>query len=268
MVTTSAPVPSSSPKSSPIFNNQFNSLQPEPNPIQSTDPFTPIYDEPNNIRRDPIESTTKRFEPYDFDSIIQTSTTITTTTSEHPTINPFYYGINHTKTSTRFPFKSFSTTKSPYNFDNFHNNYFNDKKTTSTVIPSYFSALVSESTTLHTPHESFTTKTSTITIPTTKTRTTTVQPSTHSSDTAAFIYSSEAPLPVFKAQPIITTTRNPVFDLYLKRLSSTTRSPYDFGNFRQYFKTTTFNPRFPNNLFGTHSNRFNSTLRLQKNLQR
>lgn len=264
MVTTSAPVPSSSPKPSPIFNNQFNSLQPEPNPIQSTDPFNPIYDEPNNIRRDPIESTTERFESYHFDPIIHTSTTtttITTTTSERPTINPFYYGINYTKTSTQFPFKSFTTTKSPYNFDNFQNKYFNDKKTTSTVIPPYIPALVPESTSLHTPYESFTQKSSTTT-------TTTVQPPTLSNDTAAFIYSSDAPITVYNAQPIISTTRNPVFDLYLKRLSSTTKSPYDFGNLGQYFKRTTLNPRFPNNLFGAHSHQFNSTLRLQQNHQR
>lgn len=272
MVTTSAPVPSSSPKPSPIFNNQFNSLQPEPNPIQSTDPlFTPIYDEPNYIRRHPIESTTNRFEPYPhFDPITQTSKT-TTTTPEHPTINPFYYGIRNTKISTRFPFKSFTTTKSPYNFDNFQNNYFNDKKTTSTVIPPYFvSGLVSESASLHTPYESFTTKTSTNIQTSATTTTTTVQPPTHSSDTAAFIYSSEAPLSVYNnnAPPIQSTTRNPIFDLYLKRLASTTKSPYDFGNLGQYFKTTTLNPRFLNNLFGADSNRFNSTLKFQQYHQR
>lgn len=35
-----------------------------------------------------------------------------------------------------------------------------------------------------------------------------------------------------------SSTRNPIFDVYLKRVSLTTKSPYDFGNFKEYFKTT------------------------------
>lgn len=34
-----------------------------------------------------------------------------------------------------------------------------------------------------------------------------------------------------------SSTRNPIFDVYLKRVLLTTKSPYDFGNFREYFKT-------------------------------
>lgn len=50
------------------------------------------------------------------------------------------------------------------------------------------------------------------------------------------------------------STRNPVFDVYLKRLASTTKSPYNFENFAQYFKTSSANPKYAYNLFGAHSN--------------
>lgn len=234
--TTLAPAPTSFKPSS--YNNQFNSHQQEPYPFQSTeDPHkysitsttTINYDEQNN-RRETFESTTERFKPIDFEKKFTTST-------QRPTINSFYYGFNFTKSSTQYPFLksfTFTTTKSPYNFEHFQNSYFNDIKTTSTVPPTQKSIIT----------------------------TTTQQPPSAPRSSIPFAYTAETPSPVFYSQPemITPSTRNPVFDLYLKRLSSTTKNPYDFGNLGQYFKTTTINPRFPNNLFGANSNRLNSTL--------
>lgn len=70
-------------------------------------------------------------------------TTTTQTASNRPTISPFYYGLDYykkQKTTTLAPlFNSFATssTKNPYEHNNFENSYFNQlQKTTSTIKPS------------------------------------------------------------------------------------------------------------------------------------
>lgn len=54
-------------------------------------------------------------------------------------------------------------------------------------------------------------------------------------------------------EPSSSSTRNPIFDVYLKRKAATTKSPYDFGNFGVFNKGTTRNPRFSQNYFGANS---------------
>lgn len=160
----------------------------------------------------------------------------TKTTTRRPTINPFYYGLDFYKNhkSTPFVFNpiSITTTKSPYNFDNFDLSHLNQLQTTSsTVSPLLYYSSTTQPTTTPTP---------------------------------SFVPSS-TPSPYIA--PLDTTTygkfsflinksptRNPAFDLYFKRLASTTKSPYDFENFGQFNKRTTANPQYAYNLFGANSN--------------
>lgn len=50
-----------------------------------------------------------------------------------------------------------------------------------------------------------------------------------------------------------SSTRNPVFDVYLSRKAATTRNPYDFNNFGIFNKGTTASPKFAQNYFGANS---------------
>lgn len=85
--------------------------------------------------------------------------------------------------------------------------------------------------------------------PTTRTTTTTKSPFVFGH---VFTSSSPAPTKTTKGSSS-SSTRNPVFDVYLNRLNSTTRSPYNFDNFAQYFKTSTSKPRYSYNLVGANS---------------
>lgn len=179
---------------------------------------------------------------YPFESIIPTS-------SPRPTINPFYFGFNikstTPKTTTNFPFFKFnsvSTTKNPYDFREFEFNHL--QTTPSTISPKFAQYSIP---TLQTPlFLQFTTTT----MPTTTTK----KSQSTSIETQAPFATKSTEYP--KSEPISTTTRNPVFDIYLKRVASTTKNPYDFGNFGQYFKkTTTIHTPFSFNLFGSNSNR-------------
>lgn len=161
--------------------------------------------------------------PFDLYHFFDLSSTTTTTTTVRPStkISPYYYGLlTHSDKTTKSPFvfNSFltsSTTKSPFNFGN----YFSTSKRSSSPT------------------------TTTTRKPTYTTRTTSTR-SPYFSSTSSSSSSSHASSP----------TRNPVFDVYLKRLASTTKSPYNFENFAQYFKTSTANPKFSYNLFGANSN--------------
>ncbi|XP_055694751.1 A disintegrin and metalloproteinase with thrombospondin motifs like isoform X2 [Lutzomyia longipalpis] len=58
-----------------------------------------------------------------------------------------------------------------------------------------------------------------------------------------------------------TTTRNPLFDLYLSRIATTTKNPYNFENFGFYSKSTTKNPpAYLNNFLGSNSNTMRMSL--------
>lgn len=183
------------------------------------------------------------YNPYNFDYSSSTTTTppppppppppstpITATiqtASNRPTISPFYYGLDYYKkqktTTTLAPlFNSFATssTNNPYEFNNFENSYFNQlQKTTSTIKPSSY---YTYTTTPPTPPPA--------------------PPIDSTAEAIAAYYNSQQ-----------ATTRNSVFDVYLKRLASTTKSPYNFENFG-FFKSSTPNPKYSYNLFGANSN--------------
>lgn len=186
-----------------------------------SDPFFYRYYTSKSTTEDPYKYYTQSSTQFDYYSFydLSSTTTTTTTTTQPPTkrtISPYYFGLNYQKDQ-----------KTSTKF------YFNSYPTTSTtttttkknpyVYSNYFST--SPSTRWTTAYPSA--------VPTTTT-TTTVSPTVKKSQSSY--------------------TRNPVFDVYLKRLASTTKSPYNFENFAQYFKTSTTNPKFSYNLFGANSN--------------
>lgn len=144
---------------------------------------------------------------------------VPTQPSPRPTINPFYYGFNFfkQKTTTNYPFYKFP----PY---------------TTTQNPSAVKEFeLNQLQSSPSPNFSFTTTTKSTPI-----------------IESAYLVSTSSPESV---QPEPSSTRNPVFDLYLKRIASTTKNPYDFGNFKHYFKTTTtVQTPFSFNLLGANSN--------------
>jgi hypothetical protein len=119
------------------------------------------------------------------------------------TTKSYYNGWDkRTEKTTKTPYAynkySFSTTKSPFDFSNFHQTYNNNKNNNN--------------------------------------------------------YADKA-----VGATVASTTRNSVFDVYLKRKAASTRNPYDFGNL-QYFKSTTQNPKWAYNYFGANSNSQNVTV--------
>lgn len=197
----------------------------------TTTPYPPYsYDNNNNNLNNNQQND---YNQYQNDYTSSTTAPSTTTRVSHmyrsksrPTINPFYYGIDYYKSqkTTRLPiFKSFviTSTKSPYDFNNFENSYF-----------SHASAHSS-------PSSSYRLMTSALPAPD--------QPSARSTATT-----TQPPPPTSTFAPL-KTAKHSVFDLYLKRLASTTRSPYNFENFGQYNKQTTKNPNYSHNLFGANS---------------
>lgn len=158
------------------------------------------------------------------------------TSSTRPTISPFYYGFNFKKITTIYPsYKSF-TTQNPFGFKEFE---FNHLQTTSTTV--------------HTPFA--------FSFPLTTTTTqSTLSKSAQIASTSPL--QDHTPLP---PDSLASSTRNPVFDVYLKRVASTTKNPYDFANFGQYFKTTTTTSTpFSFNLLSANSN----TAAFSENIQR
>lgn len=145
--------------------------------------------------------------------------------TERQTINPFYYGFNYKKSTTSYPFfKSFTftttkPTKIPYHFN--ENSYLNQIQTTSSTVNTSFASYVSSTPSIYTPIES------------------------------SFVNNNNS---TENPKTEEASTRNPVFDLYLKRTASTIKNPYYFGSFGQFFKTATSNPKFAYNLFGANSN--------------
>lgn len=166
----------------------------------------------------------------------------------YSTINPFYFGFNFKKTTTRKPF---------YNIPSNANQNSNDSKdfglnqlqtSSSTVHPQWSLHSIS---TAHTPLVSF--------LPLTMT----TSSNAANEPTIAEIKTSSP-----ESNQFLTSFRNPVFDIYLKRVASTTKNPYNFGNFGQYFKPTTTIPTpFSLNLLGASNNfaTFNTTSQRQKN---
>lgn len=204
--------------------------------------------DPNNFHQ-PYNSdfTTKRNELTTKIPIpLTTTTTKQSFHTERQTINPFYYGFNYKKSTTSYPFfKSFTftttkPTKNPYHFN--ENSYLNQIQTTSSTVNTSFASYVSSTPSIYSP---FVTPTTTTTL--------------NTPIESSFVINknpSENP----KIEEVLSSTRNPVFDLYLKRTASTTKNPYNFRSFGQFFKTTTTNPKFAFNLFGANSNTFNTTL--------
>lgn len=151
--------------------------------------------------------------------------------SPRPTINPFYYGFNFIKKSTTsYPFYKFPSiaAQNPTDLKEFE---FNQLQTASSTVSPQFVAPA---------YFPFTTTT------------------TESTPNIESAYAVSTSSPEY-AQPPDTlqssSTRNPLFEIYLKRIASTTKNPYDFGNFKQYFKTTTtVQTPYAYNLLGANSN--------------
>lgn len=225
-------------------------------------------------------STTTDVTPIDLDkyfetsSTTQTSTKHSTTSSERPTINPFYYGFNYFKNQKSTPTSTIGTsTSAPI--------------TTTTISypttaarapfafqPYSFSTYAPSITTSKRPHNIVNINYSRYFTPSTPgpeidpPNSATIRPSIASSTIAPYF----SPLTTTTTTPPQHTTKNwlsnknsttisSAYDIYLKRLASTTKNPYNFENFHQYFKTSTSNPKFSYNLFGANSNNFalNST---------
>lgn len=157
------------------------------------------------------------------------TTTSIQSAPNRPTISPFYYGLDFykkQKSTTLAPlFNSFATssTKNPYDFNNFENSYFNQLQKTSTIEPP--------------PYYAYTSTAAPPPPPPPPIESTTAPPAA----AIAAYYSQQ------------TSTRHSIFDVYLKRVASTTKSPYNFENFG-FFKSSTTNPKFSYNLFGANSN--------------
>lgn len=254
----------------------FNTNQQEPFSIPSTeDPFRYFKSfftstTTTTTKTTTVKSTTSKPQnQFTFDLLNDKQKPIGTTappiesiipSSARPAINPFYFGFNFKKTTTN-PFYKFpsSTKQNPYDFKEFD---FNHLPTTSSTVHPSFLSLYSISTT-HAPQSllSFTT-------PSTTTTTTTPSTAIQSkpNESAFAVVNTNSP-EFSQINQLPTTTRNPVFDLYLKRVSSTTKNPYDFGNLGQYFKTTTTVPTpFSFNLLGANSDtaEFNATVQQKK----
>lgn len=229
MFTTTTTSTQASPIEPSSFYN-FKTNQHESFSIPSTeDPFKHFKNFFTSTTIQP--TTTKRQKKNDFNFPTNkpktTSTTVSPAQPHLPTLsqrpNSFYYGLNVKKSTTAYPFYKSFTAQNPYEFKEFEFNH--SQSTTSTVHPLFA--------------HSFSTKT-----PTATTQRSAFLSSTISSDYAS-------------PESNTSSTRNPIFDVYLKRVSLTTKSPYDFGNFGEYFKTTTTISTPINrslNLLGANSN--------------
>lgn len=221
-VTTPAPPPSSEPpiNNGPIFKDYYNGV------INNFDQFSTAAPE----LQDPLA--------YFY-------STTTTTTTENPIIyDPYnlYPKLNKeldqpvqfqfdselsTSTTTKAPFIykkiTITTTKSPYAFDKFFIRQTEPSLSlinpSSTQSPLQLNYLDTFAKTYQTPVSN-------------------VQSFPVSSTESSIISTS-------------ISTRNPIFDLYLNR-AKTTRSPYNFDNFAEYFKTSTPKPKFAFNLLGSN----------------
>lgn len=229
---------------------KFNTNQQEPFSIPSTeDPFKRFNNFFTSTTTKP--TTTKHQRKTDFHFSTKkpktTSTTVsptqshttTTTLSHRPLINSFHYGSNAKKSTTAYPFYKLFTTQNPNAFKEFEFEF----ETTSSTMRSPFA------------HSS--------TKPKPRTPATTTQRAPFRSALLTSTISSDHILP----ESVTSSTRNPIFDVYLKRVSLTTKSPYDFGNFGEYFKTTstTLPPNDRSlNLLGANSNSAPFTENLQQ----
>lgn len=219
-------------------------------------------------------------ESYNYYEVPETSSTTTTTTTPTPTTtkttrapqstknyfnDPFFYRYYTSKSTTEDPYKYYTHSSTQFDYYSFYDLSSTTTTTTTTQPPSkrtispYYFGLNYQK------DQKTSTKFYFNSYPTTSTTTTTKTPYVYSN------YFSTSPSRWTTASPSKTTvstttvsptvkksqssyTRNPVFDVYLKRLASTTKSPYNFENFAQYFKTSTQNPKFSYNLFGANSN--------------
>lgn len=230
---------------SSFYTKFFNTNQQEPFSIPSTeDPFNQFK---NFFTSPTIKSTTATIpKKNDFKFSTKKPNTASTTVSpaqsyeptlsQRPTIDPFYYGLNFKKNNAAYPFyKTFTTTKNPEEITEFKFNHL--QTTSSTVHPPLAHSI---------PAKTFTVTQSTPFI-------SAILSSTISSDHTS-------------SKAIVSSTRNPIFDVYLKRVSLTTKSPYDFGNLAEYFKTTSTIPTPTDrslNLLSANSN----PVALSENLQ-
>lgn len=196
---------------SSFFN--FHTSQQEPFSIPSTeDPFKHFKNYfTSTTTKPPMTRSRKQFE-FGFFTNKQKATSATIspiksqqfTSSISPTNNPFYYGIDFKKIT---PTYNAFTTQNPFAFKEFEFNYM---QTTSTTVSTPFA----------------------FSFPSTTTTTTQSTPS----KSASLAITSPPDHTELSLPP---STRNPVFDVYLKRIASTTKNPYDFANFANYYKSTT-----------------------------
>lgn len=212
-----------------------------------------------------------------------TSTTTTTTTTPTPTTtktttrapqstknyfnDPFFYRYYTSKSTTEDPYKYYTQSSTQFDYYSFYDLSSTTTTTTTTqpptkrtISPFYYGLNYQKD-------QKTSTKFYFNSYPTTSTTTTTKKPYVYSNyfSTSPSVPPSAAPTATSKPTTVSynsptvkksqsSYTRNPVFDVYLKRLASTTKSPYNFENFAQYFKTSTTNPKFSYNLFGANSN--------------
>lgn len=214
MFTTTTTSTQASPIEPSSFYN-FKTNQHESFSIPSTeDPFKHFKNFFTSTTIKPTTTKLQKKNDFNFPTNKQktTSTTVSPAQSHLPTLsqrpNSFHYGLNVKKSTTAYPFYKSFIAQGPYEFKDFEFNHL--QSTTSTVHPPVA--------------HSFPTKTTT----TTTQRTPSI--SAFLSSTILSDYTTP--------ESNTSSTRNPIFDVYLKRVSQTTKSPYDFGNFGEYFKTT------------------------------
>ncbi|XP_037032459.1 A disintegrin and metalloproteinase with thrombospondin motifs 1 isoform X2 [Bradysia coprophila] len=239
---------------------------------------TPSYASPNAFNP---QINTEAYNYYEVPETTSTTTTTTTTptpTTTKPTYapqstknyfsDPFFYRYYTSKSTTEDPYKYYTQSSTPFDYYKFYDlsspttttttttqpptkrtispyyfglNYQKDQKTSTKF---YYNSYPTTSTTPTTKKTPYVYSNYFSTSPSTRWTTTTAAPTTTTTTTVS---------PTAKKSQS-SYTRNPVFDVYLKRLASTTKSPYNFENFAQYFKTSTTNPKFSYNLFGANSN--------------
>lgn len=214
-ITTTPPPPNASTLFNP-FSVYLSSLPPIYATTTTTTPEPPHYDyheDNQNVDNNPTPPP-PAYDPY-YHYYSSSSSSSTTTTEKPATrINPFYYGLYHNQPNQQ--------QHTEYTTKSYHNNYYYALPTTTT------------------------------------TKTTTEFPIT----TRKHFYHNNYYLHQQQQQQdggggssdtLSSSTRNPVFDVYLKRKGEATKNPYDFNNFGIFNKGTTATPRFAQNYFGANS---------------
>lgn len=213
MFTTTTTTTTTSTQASPIEPSSyynFNKNQQELFSIPSTeDPFKHFKNFFTSTTIKPNTTKYQKKSEFSFSTNKPKTTSTTVSPAQSHLSTSFQYGINVKKSTTAYPFYKSFTTQNPYEFRDFE--FSHSQSTTSTMRSPFV--------------HSKSTKTTTATTQSTPSR-------------SAFIPSTFPSEGTTPESITSSSTRNPIFDVYLKRVSLTTKSPYDFGNFKEYFKTT------------------------------